>query len=203
MSSEDLLAKFDELVKRFKEEFNTIIQGKRAKMKAEVEQYNAEKQRMKPFEVSDDDIIHLNIGGQKFTSTRSTLCQVEGSLLATMFSGRWEDGLKRDEDGAVFFDVNPQYFGYVLDYLRSSHEENCVARKPCRIAKSSKRSSEKFQHSKRPSPLRLCQARNLIYTDPKFLFRKTRKSQLFALQIEGINMFLVKIFTNKGEYVSN
>jgi hypothetical protein len=35
-----------------------------------------------------------------------------------MFSGRWEDGLKRDEDGAVFFDVNPQYFGYILDYLR-------------------------------------------------------------------------------------
>jgi hypothetical protein len=119
MSSEDLLAKFDELVKRFKEEFNTIIQGERAKMKAEVEQYNAEKQRMKPFEVSDDDIIHLNIGGQKFTSTRSTLCQVEGSLLATMFSGRWERGLKRDEDGAVFFDVNPQYFSYILDYLRT------------------------------------------------------------------------------------
>jgi hypothetical protein len=118
MSSEDLLAKFDELVKRFKEEFNEIIQGERAKMKAEVEQYNAEKQRMKPFEVSDDDIIHLNVGGQKFTSTRSTLCQVEGSLLAIMFSGRWERGLKRDEDGAVFFDVNPQYFGYILDYLR-------------------------------------------------------------------------------------
>ena len=118
MSSEDLLAKFDELVKRFKEEFNEIIQGEREKMKAEVEQYNAEKQRMKPFEVSDDDIIHLNIGGQKLTSTRSTLCQVEGSLLAIMFSGRWERGLKRDEDGAVFFDVNPQYFGYILDYLR-------------------------------------------------------------------------------------
>ena len=118
MSSADLLAKFDELVKRFKEEFNEIIQGERAKLKAEVEQYNAEKQRMKPFEVSDDDIIHLNVGGQKLTSTRSTLCQVEGSLLATMFSGRWEDSVKRDEDGAVFFDVNPQYFGYILDYLR-------------------------------------------------------------------------------------
>ena len=118
MSSEDILAKFDELVKRFKEELNEIIQGERAKVKAEVEQYNAEKQRMKPFEVSDDDIIQLNVGGQKLTTTRSTLCQVEGSLLATMFSGRWEDGLKRNEDGAFFFDVNPQYFGHILDYLR-------------------------------------------------------------------------------------
>ncbi len=37
-------------------------------MKAEVEAYNAEKQRMKSIEVSDADVytyIHLNVGGQK------------------------------------------------------------------------------------------------------------------------------------------
>ncbi|CAB4042100.1 Chaperone dnaK2 [Paramuricea clavata] len=119
MSTDDLLTKFDEMVKRFKQEFNEIIEGERAKMKAEVEAYNAEKQKMKPFEVSDDDIIDLNVGGQKLTTTRSTLCQVEGSLLASMFSGRWEDGLKRDKDGAIFFDFNPQYFVIILDYLRA------------------------------------------------------------------------------------
>ena len=108
MSSEDLLSQFDEMVKRFKHEFNDIIQRERAKMKAEVEAYNAGKQRMKSVEVSDDDMIHLNVGGQKFTTKRSTLCQVEGSLLASMFSGRWEDGLERDQDGAVFFDFSPQ-----------------------------------------------------------------------------------------------
>jgi hypothetical protein len=43
MSSDDLLAKFDELVKRFSYEFHEIIE--RAKMKAEVDAYNAEKQR--------------------------------------------------------------------------------------------------------------------------------------------------------------
>ena len=119
MSCTDLLSKFDDLVKRFKEEFKEIVEGERAKMKAEIEAYQAEKQRMKAVDVSDDDIILLNVGGQKFTSTRSTLCQVEGSLLAIMFSGRWEDSVKRDQDGAVFFDVNPQYFGYILDYLRA------------------------------------------------------------------------------------
>jgi hypothetical protein len=66
----------------------------------------------------DDDIINLNIGGQKMTTKRSTLCQVEGSLLASMFSGRWEDGLERDQDGAVFLDFNPQHFGFILNYLR-------------------------------------------------------------------------------------
>ena len=119
MSSEDLLAKFDDLVKRFRNEFNDIIEGERAKMKAELDAYNAEKQRMKAVEVSDNDIIELNVGGHKLTTKRSTLCQVEGSLLASMFSGRWEDSLERDKDGAIFFDFNPQYLLVILDYLRA------------------------------------------------------------------------------------
>ncbi|CAB3980897.1 Chaperone dnaK2 [Paramuricea clavata] len=119
MSGEDLLTKFDDLVKRFRSEFNDIIEAERAKMKAELDAYNAEKQRMKAVEVSDSDIIHLNVGGHKLTTKRSTLCQVEGSLLASMFSGRWEDSLERDQDGAVFFDFNPQCFVLILDYLRA------------------------------------------------------------------------------------
>jgi hypothetical protein len=119
MSGEDLLTKFDDLVKRFRNEFKDIIEGERAKMKAELDAYNAEKQRMKAVEVSDNDIIHLNVGGHKLTTKRSTLCQVEGSLLASMFSGRWEDSLERDQDGAIFFDFNPQYFLVILDYLRA------------------------------------------------------------------------------------
>ncbi len=118
MATEDLLMKFDKLVNQFKHEFNEIIEDERSKMMAEVQAYNAEKGRMEAFVVSDDDIIDLNIGGQKLSTTRSTLCQVEGSLLASMFSGRWEDGLKRDKDGAIFFDFNPQHFVLILDYLR-------------------------------------------------------------------------------------
>ncbi|XP_028397744.1 uncharacterized protein LOC114521475 [Dendronephthya gigantea] len=118
MSNEDLLTKFDGLVKRFKNEFDEIIEAERVKMNAEVEAFNEEKKRMQAFVVRDDDIIHLNVGGQKFKTKRSTLCQIEGSLLAAMFSGRWEDGVERDQDGAVFFDFNPQHFAYILDYLR-------------------------------------------------------------------------------------
>jgi hypothetical protein len=121
MSSEDLFTKFEDLVAksvtRIKKEFNNI-EEERDKLTAEVEALKAEQQRMKSFEVSDD-MIDLNVGGQRFTTTRSTLCQVEGSLLATMFSGRWERGQKRDKDGAIFFDFNPQYFVLILDYLRA------------------------------------------------------------------------------------
>ena len=122
MASEDLLTKLDKLVKQFKRQFNEIIEEERAKMMAEAQGYKGveekKKQRMEAFAVSDDDIIDLNVGGQKLSTTRSTLCQVEGSLLASMFSGRWEDSLKRDKDGAVFLDFNPQYFVLILDYLR-------------------------------------------------------------------------------------
>ena len=118
MSSGDLLAKFDELVKQFKQQFNEIVESERTKMKAEVEAYEAEKLKMNAVKVSDDDILELNVGGQKITTKRSTLCQVEGSLLASMFSGRWENKLSRDKDGRVFFDFNPQHFLLILDFLR-------------------------------------------------------------------------------------
>ena len=105
-----ILQKFDELVK--------IIEDERAKMKAEVEAYEEEKRRMTAIAVKDDDIINLNVGGTKMTTKRSTLCQVKGSLLASMFSGRWEDSLSRDKDDCIFFDWNPQHFILILEYLR-------------------------------------------------------------------------------------
>ncbi|XP_028410726.1 uncharacterized protein LOC114533409 [Dendronephthya gigantea] len=120
MSCDEMLTRFDELVKRFiKEEFHDVLKAERAKLDAEIEAYNVEKKKLNAVIVRDDDIIHLNIGGTKFTTTRSTLCQVKDSLLASMFSGRWEDSVPRDQDGAVFFDYNPVYFGFILDYLRA------------------------------------------------------------------------------------
>ncbi len=118
MSNVDLMSKFDEIVKRFKKEFDQIVEEERAKMTQEIEAYKAEKLRMKAVVVSDDDIINLNVGGTKMTTKRSTLCQVKGSLFSSMFSGRWETSLARDEDGRIFFDFNPQYFVLILDYLR-------------------------------------------------------------------------------------
>ena len=118
MNGESLLTRFDEMVKRFRQEFSEIVESERAKIKAKIEAYNAEKQRIEAVNVNDDDLIDLNVGGTKLTTTRSTLCQVQDSLLATMFSGRWEDNIKRDKDGAVFFDFNLHHFILILDYLR-------------------------------------------------------------------------------------
>ena len=114
--SDGLVTRFDDLVNRFKLEYNKIIQEERKKIQAEVEVFNTYKQGLN---VSDDDIIQLNVGGQKFTTTRSTLRQINGSLLATMFSGSMERSLKHDKDGAVVLDFNPEHFSWILNYLRA------------------------------------------------------------------------------------
>ncbi len=67
-----------------------------------------------------DDVIELNVGGQRMTTLRSTLTVVPNSKLARMFSkDNREKNLPMDKQGAVFFDYNPTYFSYLLDQLRA------------------------------------------------------------------------------------
>ena len=68
----------------------------------------------------DDDVIELNIGGQKMTTLRSTLTFLGTSKLARMFRDKEsEKNLLKDRDGAIFFDYNPIHFNYLLDQLRA------------------------------------------------------------------------------------
>ena len=65
------------------------------------------------------DVIELNVGGERMATLRSTLCQVEGSLLASMFSGRWEDSMSHDKEGRIFLNFDPKYFALILGHLRA------------------------------------------------------------------------------------
>ncbi|XP_059819667.1 BTB/POZ domain-containing protein KCTD9 isoform X4 [Hypanus sabinus] len=66
------------------------------------------------------DWITLNVGGQYFTTTRSTLVNKEPeSMLAHMFRdkiGAW--GNKKDHQGGFLIDRSPEYFMPILNYLR-------------------------------------------------------------------------------------
>ena len=198
MSCSDLLNKFDDLVRRFRQEFNEIVERERANLKAEVDALNAERQRMEAIKVSDDDIIHLNVGGKVFTTTRDTLCQVEGSLLATMFNGRWEDRMKRDKDGVVFFDFNPEYFGWILDYLRE--KKISTPENPVVLAEVPKNHIEKFNTlldylglsyeilSARPSDVarqkerfNMCSSGIFVQEDGRVAVHSPRKGHEYAL----------------------
>jgi len=66
-----------------------------------------------------DDVIELNIGGQKMTTLRSTLTVVPNSKLAQMFKKENAKNLRIDKQGAAFFDYNPIHFTYLLDQLRA------------------------------------------------------------------------------------
>jgi hypothetical protein len=71
-----------------------------------------------PAESSDSDVIRLDVGGHKFTTTRSTLCRVPGSILEAMFSGRHKNPAQRQKDGSYVIDRNGMHFHHILDFLR-------------------------------------------------------------------------------------
>ena len=81
-------------------------------------------------ENKNDDVIELNVGGQAMATRRSTLCQVEGSFLSSMFR---KDNMIRDKDGRIFLDFNPKYFGFILDCLRA--KAISVTGKPAKLPK--------------------------------------------------------------------
>mmetsp|Transcript_69725 Transcript_69725/g.215592 ORF Transcript_69725/g.215592 Transcript_69725/m.215592 type:complete len:339 (-) Transcript_69725:26-1042(-) len=72
------------------------------------------------FSVADneDDLVELNVGGQPMSTTRKVLCSAPGSLLQGMFSGNFDEGYKRDKDGRIFLDVDPDLFKKLLSHLR-------------------------------------------------------------------------------------
>jgi len=66
----------------------------------------------------NDEILKLNVGGEHFITTRTTLCAVEGSMLAALFALD-SKFLPPPKIGAeIFLDRNPITFGRILDYLR-------------------------------------------------------------------------------------
>ncbi|ELU16021.1 hypothetical protein CAPTEDRAFT_121615 [Capitella teleta] len=67
--------------------------------------------------VASSEIIHLNVGGRKISTSRQTLTWVPDSFFTSMLSGRIST--LRDETGAIFIDRDPDQFVKVLNYLRT------------------------------------------------------------------------------------
>eukprot|EP01082_Thalassiosira_pseudonana_P014108 g12482.t1 g12482 contig6:2003447-2004614(-) len=73
------------------------------------------------------DVLHLNVGGTLTTVLRRTLISVEGSMLASRFSGRWDDSLEKDRDGHFFIDQPIELFLPMVNYLRAKASETPLA----------------------------------------------------------------------------
>jgi hypothetical protein len=65
--------------------------------------------------VSDDNIIRLDVGGQKFSTSKSNLAKLEGSYLAELAHGKHAP-LK---DGYHFVDRDPRLFPLIMEYART------------------------------------------------------------------------------------
>jgi len=80
---------------------------------------NLEKEKKSMEKYKYDDVLELNVGGDQFTTYKSTLVSTitEGSMLSAMFSGR--HALKQDPTGRYFLDRPPEPFRWIINTLRT------------------------------------------------------------------------------------
>uniref|UniRef100_A0A8C7T0A0 BTB/POZ domain-containing protein KCTD3 n=1 Tax=Oncorhynchus mykiss TaxID=8022 RepID=A0A8C7T0A0_ONCMY len=63
------------------------------------------------------EIIQLNVGGTRFSTSRQTLMWIPDSFFSSLLSGRIST--LRDETGAIFIDRDPTAFASILNFLRT------------------------------------------------------------------------------------
>ncbi|CEM36446.1 unnamed protein product [Vitrella brassicaformis CCMP3155] len=67
---------------------------------------------------SGDDQLDLNVGGRPFTVRRKHLTRAAGSVMASLFGGRWDHRLPTDDDNRFFIDADPRAFERMLSEMR-------------------------------------------------------------------------------------
>ncbi|GAB1599862.1 BTB/POZ domain-containing protein KCTD3-like [Argonauta hians] len=68
-------------------------------------------------EAMTSEIINLNVGGRRFSTSRQTLTWVPDSFFTSLLSGRISS--LKDETGAIFIDRDPKLFSAILRFLRT------------------------------------------------------------------------------------
>ena len=106
-----------------------LMQDEKEKLETEKEKLQKELDTMHSLvataaNVSDDDIIEINAGGKIIAVLRSTLTVVPDTVFAYMFSGRWEGSLKRDSNGRIFLNNDPELIKIIINYLRTKAIED-------------------------------------------------------------------------------
>ncbi|KAM1276486.1 hypothetical protein ACFX13_029695 [Malus domestica] len=82
-------------------------------------------------------LVHLNVGGKKFSTTVGTLTQRQpDSMLAAMFSGRHT--LRQDKKGYVFIDRDGEHFRHILNWLRDGEVPKLEASQYAELVKEAK-----------------------------------------------------------------
>nr|XP_058953325.1 BTB/POZ domain-containing protein KCTD21-like [Pocillopora verrucosa] len=104
----------DEVNKHIKEAFDIL---KRETNKLRKERNAFEEVAKKLEHVHFSTMLKLNVGGHFFSTRLATMTKDPGSMLHTMFSGRFDT--KPGEDGSYFIDPDGTHFRHILNYLRT------------------------------------------------------------------------------------
>ena len=92
-----------------------ILQQEAARLRQEQEAFDAMSKKLEHVHFSST--INLNVGGHVFKTSVQTLTKDPNSMLAAMFSGKFE--MKPCEDGSFFIDRDGTHFRFILNYLRN------------------------------------------------------------------------------------
>ena len=92
-----------------------IIERETTRVRQEQESIDAMSKKLD--QVHFSSTVKLNVGGQYFTTSVQTLRKDPNSMLAAMFSGKFDT--KPSEDGSFFIDRDGTHFRFILNYLRT------------------------------------------------------------------------------------
>ncbi|KAL0086540.1 BTB/POZ protein [Phycomyces blakesleeanus] len=98
------------------DQLSTELDGWQDILEADQDRHTHEKAVIHQVWRLQEERIKLNVGGQYFETSLSTLRRDPNSMLAAMFSGNGM--ISRDPDGSYFIDRDSTYFRLVLNYLR-------------------------------------------------------------------------------------
>lgn len=110
-------------LQREHEQFCKDMDAREEKLQHDREEFEAERSAYCG-NTSLSDALCLNIGGTVTTVLRSTLTCVPNSMLASKFSGRWDDNIERDDNGNFFVDHDFSLFCPILSFLRRTAMSN-------------------------------------------------------------------------------
>lgn len=80
--------------------------------------FEKQKDEMAKLNKIQNQMIVLNVGGKKFTTSLQTITAEPGSMLGIMFSGHHI--IKKQADGSIFIDRDGTHFDIILNYLRGN-----------------------------------------------------------------------------------
>ncbi|KAL9954733.1 hypothetical protein ACROYT_G042306 [Oculina patagonica] len=92
-----------------------ILQKEATRLRQEQEAFDSMSKKLDRVHFSSK--INLDVGGHLFKTSVQTLTKDPNSMLAAMFSGRFE--MKPSEDGSYFIDRDGTHFRFILNYLRT------------------------------------------------------------------------------------